>query len=100
MKNAEESKSGEVYDPLRNVAIIEEIMEDQTKYSAYVDTLFLAEEKAIGERDEATEEAMQAAAEVEAPSTQEDSRTDAPDTDVPSTSEEVKEEEEPASEEP
>ena len=41
---AEESKNGEGYDPLKNVGIIEEIMQDQTKYSAYVDTLFLADE--------------------------------------------------------
>ena len=50
---AEESKEGEVvpYDPLKNVAIIEEIMQDQTKYNDYVNSMFLEEEKAINERD-------------------------------------------------
>lgn len=43
IENAEENK-GEAADPLRNVAIIEEIMEDQTKYNAYVDSCFLQEE--------------------------------------------------------
>jgi len=40
-----------VYDSLKNVAIIEEIMQDQTKYSAYVETLFQEEEKTAGERN-------------------------------------------------
>ena len=37
----EESKGGEAHDPLKNVAIIEEIMQDQTKYNDYVNSMFL-----------------------------------------------------------
>ena len=47
----EESKNGEAYNPLKNVAIIEEIMQDQTKYNDYVNSLFLEEEKTAAERD-------------------------------------------------
>ena len=47
----EESKNGEAYNPLKNVAIIEEIMQDQTKYNDYVNSMFLEEEKTTAERD-------------------------------------------------
>ena len=47
----EESKNGEAYNPLKNVAIIEEIMQDQTKYNDYVNSMFLEEEKTTTERD-------------------------------------------------
>lgn len=47
----EENKNGEALDPLKNVAIIEEIMQDQTKYNDYVNSMFLEEEKTTAERD-------------------------------------------------
>ena len=48
-QTVEESKEGRS-DPLQNVKLIEEIMQDQTKYSAYVETVLEEELKEV--RDE------------------------------------------------
>lgn len=53
MTEKEESESqSRTYEPLANVAIIEEIMADQTKFSAYVSTIMEEEQKQLKEDDQ------------------------------------------------
>lgn len=53
MTEKEESESqSRTHEPLANVAIIEEIMADQTKFSAYVSTIMEEEQKQLKEDDQ------------------------------------------------